>query len=409
MRYATFLGGSDWDYGYGIAVDGAGQAYVTGYTGSADFPASLGPGYDTSYNGGYATPSSSSWTRPAPPCATPPSSAAATVTTAGGIAVDGAGQAYVTGCTGSADFPASLGPGYDTSYNGGSDAFVVKLDAAGTGLRYATFLGGSNGDYGYGIAVDGAGQAYVTGRTGSADFPASLGPGYDTSFNGGWSDAFVVKLDAAGTGLRYATFLGGSDGDYGFGIAVDGAGQAYVTGATARRTSRPASAPATTPATTAASTMPSSSSWTRPAPPCATPPSSAAATGDEGFGIAVDGAGQAYVTGYHQLGGLPGQPRPRLRHQLQRRRYEATPSSSSWTRPAPPCATPPSSAAATVTTGSASPWTAPARPTSRAVPGRRTSRPASAPATTPASTAATPTPSSSSWTRPVPPCWSGCR
>ena len=102
-----------------------------------------------------------------------------------GIAVDGAGQAYVTGDTDSADFPASLGPGYDTSYNGGEgDAFVVKLDAAGTGLRYATFLGGSDLDYGDGIAVDSAGQAYVTGRTSSADFPASLGPGYDTSYNG---------------------------------------------------------------------------------------------------------------------------------------------------------------------------------------------------------------------------------
>ena len=130
--------------------------------------------------------------------------------------MDSAGQAYVTGRTSSADFPASLGPGYDTSFNGssGGDAFVVKLDAAGTALRYATFLGGSAGDSGYGIAVDGAGQAYVTGSTSSADFPASLGPGYDTSFNGS-GDAFVVKLDAAGTALRYATFLGGSGSDGG--------------------------------------------------------------------------------------------------------------------------------------------------------------------------------------------------
>jgi hypothetical protein len=231
LPYATFLGGRGWDHGQGIAVDGAGQAYVTGATGSADFPASLDPGYDTSYNGGsldafvvkldaagsgllYATFLGGS-----------------SYETGNGIAVDGAGEAYVTGWTASADFPATLGPGYDTSLSGGGDAFVVKLDAAGSGLRYATFLGGWDSDKGFGIAVDGAGQAYVTGLTRSADFPASRGPGYDTSFNGD-RDAFVVKLDTAGASLRYATFLGGNGEDWGTGIAVDGAGQVYVTGLT---------------------------------------------------------------------------------------------------------------------------------------------------------------------------------
>ena len=233
LPYATFLGSSLTDIGRGIAVDSAGQAYITGHTWSAEFPASLGPGYDTSFNSGedafvvkldaagarllYATfLGGSNWDE------------------GYGIAVDGAGQAYVTGYTESADFPASLGPGYDTSYNGGyhGDAFVIKLDAAGTALRYATFLGGSGDDWGSGIAVDGAGQAYITGTTYSADFPASLGPGYDTSFNGTDSDAFVVKLDAAGARLRYATFLGGTYIDQGWGIAVDGAGQAYIAGRT---------------------------------------------------------------------------------------------------------------------------------------------------------------------------------
>jgi hypothetical protein len=123
------------------------------------------------------------------------------------IAVDGAGQAYITGGTESTNFPA--GPGYDTGFNGDYDAFVVKLNAAGTGLRYATFLGGRGQDFGWGIAVDSAGQAYIAGHTCSPDFPASLGPGYDTSFNGDESqfdaDAFVVKLDAAGISLPTAT------------------------------------------------------------------------------------------------------------------------------------------------------------------------------------------------------------
>ena len=146
--------------------------------------------------------------------------------------MDGAGQAYVTGLTGSADFPASLGPGYDTSYNNVGDAFVVKLDAAGAGLRYATFLGGSSGNAGYGIAVDGAGQAlyhgpYLVGRLSCQPWPRATTPAY----NGG-GDTFVIELDAAGTALRYATFLGGSDSEDGYSIAVDSIGQAYVTGYT---------------------------------------------------------------------------------------------------------------------------------------------------------------------------------
>ena len=81
--------------------------------------------------------------------------------------------------------PGRAGPGYDTTYNGGSDAFVVKLDAAGTGLLYAAFLGGSRDDWSEGIAVDAAGQAYIPGYTASPDFPAAFGPGYDTAYNGG--------------------------------------------------------------------------------------------------------------------------------------------------------------------------------------------------------------------------------
>ena len=230
LLYATFLGGSAVEGGAGIAVDSAGQAYVTGYTISADFPASLGPGYDTSYNGtGDAFVVKLDATGAGLLYAT--FLGGPSYDRGNGIAVDDAGQAYVTGFTTWSDFPADLGPGYDTTYNGGDDAFVVALNATGASLRYATYLGGGDGDYGTGIAVDGAGQAYVTGDTGSADFPASLGPGYDTSYNGN-TDAFVAALDAAGAGLRYVTFLGGSAEDVSGGIAVDGAGQAYVTGET---------------------------------------------------------------------------------------------------------------------------------------------------------------------------------
>jgi hypothetical protein len=118
-----------------------------------------------------------------------------------GIAVDGSGNAYVTGLTRSDDFPTTPGA-FDTNFVFMDlDAFVVKLNADGTGLDYATYLGGSSSDYGYDITVDGTGNAYVTGETDSSNFPT--GSGFDTGYNGGW-DAFVVKLNASGTVLVHA-------------------------------------------------------------------------------------------------------------------------------------------------------------------------------------------------------------
>jgi hypothetical protein len=120
--------------------------------------------------------------------------------------------------------------GPDTSHNGGWDAFVAKVNPSGTALVYAGFLGGSGFDEGNCIAVDASGNAYVTGWTFSSDFPAVVGP--DTSYNGGYGDAFVAKVNPAGTALVYAGFLGGSGGDGGGCIAVDASGNAYVTGGT---------------------------------------------------------------------------------------------------------------------------------------------------------------------------------
>ncbi len=231
LAYATFLGGSASDQGRGIAVDGAGSAYVTGSTASSGFPTTPGA-FDTSFDNTFVVKLN------------PAGSGLAYATFLGGsdgddegyaIAVDGAGCAYVTGWTYSGDFPTTPGAfatSFDTSYYS-SDAFVVKLNPAGSGLAYATFLGGNGYDEGYAIAVDGAGSAYVTGSTSSSDFPTTPSA-FDTNFSSS-RDAFVVKLNPVGSGLAYATFLGGSRegyGDYGYGIAVDGAGSAYVTGIT---------------------------------------------------------------------------------------------------------------------------------------------------------------------------------
>jgi len=225
LVYAGFLGGSSDDYGVGIAVDGAGNAYVTGDTSSFDFPAIVGPGL--TYNGGFRDAFVAKVDADGTGLVYAGFLGGSSEDRAGAIAVDGAGNAYVVGSTGSLYFPTTVGP--DLTHNGIIDAFIAKINAAGTGLVYAGFLGGSDVDFGFGIAVDGAGNAYVVGQTNSSDFPATIGP--DLTYNGG-GDVFVAKVNAAGTGLVYAGFLGGSAEEGVAGIAVDGAGNSYITGYT---------------------------------------------------------------------------------------------------------------------------------------------------------------------------------
>jgi len=187
LLWSTYLGGSTLDEGRGIAVDGAGNAYVTGLTCSTDFP--MLNGWDTTYNGGgdtFVTKFSADGSLLLS------TYLGGTHNDSGrGIAVDGAGDTYVTGETGSRDFPTGFG--WDSTYNEGDydgDAFVTKFSADGA-LLWSTYLGGSDSDWGSGIAADGAGNAYVTGFAGSYDFPA--GKSWDTTSNG-CADAFVAKL-----------------------------------------------------------------------------------------------------------------------------------------------------------------------------------------------------------------------
>ena len=150
------------------------------------------------------------------------------------IATDGAGNAYVTGSTSSTDFP-TRGP-VQSSPAGASDVFVTKLNAAGSALVYSTFIGGSNIDVGNAIAVDSAGDAYVTGQTSSTNFP-TRNP-IDGALTGS-ANAFVTELGATGSALLYSTYLGGGGSDVGRGIAVDSSGDAYVTGDTTSSGSTP--------------------------------------------------------------------------------------------------------------------------------------------------------------------------
>jgi hypothetical protein len=141
--------------------------------------------------------------------------------------VDGTGHAYVVGNTTSTDFPTA-NP-FDGTLGGVQDVIVAKLAADGGALLYSTYLGGSNEEQGFGISVDDAGAAYVTGDTSSSDFPL-VNP-IDNGL-GGFNQAFVAKLTPAGNALAYSTYLGGGSADMGIAIAADTAGHAYVIGST---------------------------------------------------------------------------------------------------------------------------------------------------------------------------------
>ncbi len=159
------------------------------------------------------------------------------------IAIDGAGNAYITGETVLSDFPTTPGA-FDTTFNGGGDVFVTKLNADGSALIYSTFLGGEDTDVGWAIAIDGSGNAYITGQTSSSDFPTTPSA-FDTTYNGGVRDVFVTKLNTSGSALVYSTFLGGNGGDRGTAIAIDGSGNAYITGLTNPYYSYPSDFPVT--------------------------------------------------------------------------------------------------------------------------------------------------------------------
>jgi len=234
LVYSTYLGGNGYDAGSGIAVDSAGNTYVTGYTESTDFP-TMNPLQPAIGGGGKGGIGNAFVTKIA-------SSGSALIystylggsgsnnyggDTGSGIAVDSAGNTYVTGTTRSTDFP-TMNP-LQPALNPFEDAFVTKINPSGSALVYSTYLGGLSGDGGGGIAVDSAGNAYITGFTFATNFPTKnpLQPVLD-----GVQDAFVTKINSTGSALVYSTYLGGSPYNTGSGVAVDGSGSAYVTGYT---------------------------------------------------------------------------------------------------------------------------------------------------------------------------------
>ena len=295
LAWSSYLGGSGYDFAGGVAVDADGAVYVAGTTTSADFP--TGGGFDTTYGGDYdafvtkvdASGSSLTWS----------SYLGGSLDDRGeSLIVDAGKNAYVVGYTQSPDFPSS--GGFDTTLGSVQDAFVTKVDASGSSLAWSSYLGGSSsGESGDDVAVDTGGNVYVTGFTGSDDFP-TMG-GFDTTY-GGRGDAFVTKIDAAGSGLTWSSYLGGFEEEYGRGVAVDPGGNVYVVGYTVSLDFPSGGGFDTTyeGLTDAFVTKVDASGWSL------TWSSYLGGSGDESSSaVAVDANGNVYVTGYTNSSDFP--------------------------------------------------------------------------------------------------------
>ena len=291
--YNTFLGGTSSDQGLAVAADATGNVYLTGATASATFPRTSGV-FQATHGGGLdafvtklTTAGAVSWS-----------------SFLGGtgedralsVAVDSTGASYLAGFTRSSTFPTSNAT--QTTIHGGGygfDGFVAKVNAAGTALVYSTFLGGGDLDIAQAITVDSTGAAYITGQTGSGDFPVTSGALQTTKSTG--DDAFVTKLSASGSSLIYSTFLGGNGYDYAHGLALGSGNTVAVVGETTSTNLTPPAGTTPVQATPGGgrdifvTQLNSSGS-------AALYRTYLGGTYDEyGNGIAVDGAGALYVTG----------------------------------------------------------------------------------------------------------------
>ena len=241
--YSGTIGGNVQDSGLGVAVDGSGNASVTGITYSANFPVSAGA-YQSTYGGaGDAFVTTLNTNVCGAPSVTYSSYLGGSGLDQGnGVAVDSSGKVYVTGLTkssGASAFPTTAGA-YQTTCKLDSqgacngDAFATKVDPTASGaasLLLSTYLGGSSGDSGNAITVDPSNNIYIAGSTNSTDFPLTTAV-FQSNYGGGNADAFITKLDPAGATLDYSSYLGGTNTESGNGVAVDTSGSAYVAGQT---------------------------------------------------------------------------------------------------------------------------------------------------------------------------------
>lgn len=233
--YSSYFGGEDRDYIYDMVLGPLGEAYVTGYTLSGDFPLTAG-----AYNnviGGYGDIFVAKLNTSGSALSYSTLISGASYDIANTIAVNSAGEAFVGGNTGSDDLPATSGVFQSSSNFPGpgmpEDAFVLKLSDDGTTLKYLTYLGGTDSDVIYSLDINDNDEVFATGVTFSANFPVSQSPYQSSPSPGfGMGDLFVTRLNAAGSALVYSTYLGGSDVDFCKSIRINNVNEAHILGAT---------------------------------------------------------------------------------------------------------------------------------------------------------------------------------
>jgi hypothetical protein len=236
LIFSTYIGGGNVNYddwACDIAVDAAGNVFLTGLTNCLDYPTTpnafnrsktsmKGSAFVTKLNADGTNLVYSTFIH----------GTSNNLDIGNNIVIDTFGNAYVTGYTYSSDFPTTLGA-YDTTFNnalGGTDVFILKLNPSGTALNYSTFVGGTSSDFGTGIVIDSIGNVYATGYTYSQDFPTTDGA-YDISANDK-VDGFILKLNQNGSSLMFSTFIGGNGDDSGNDIALNKNGNIIATGST---------------------------------------------------------------------------------------------------------------------------------------------------------------------------------
>jgi uncharacterized repeat protein (TIGR01451 family) len=302
ILYSTYIGGSGQDRGDGIAVDAGGNAYVVGRvdSSSVNFPTTAGS-FGANYRGGDFDGVVFKLNGQGNSLVYSGFLGGEENDSTEGVVVDSVGTAYVTGGTKSTGFSTTVGA-YQGTRAGDTDAFLTKINPAGSALLYSTYLGGSGTDRGSGIAIDTNGNAYIAGFTSASDFPTESA--FQNSFGGGF-DAFVAKFDTNGSGvssLIFCSYLGGTGDDKAYGIAIDSSGNnIYVSGQTSSN-----NFPLLTPAQpTFGGSFDGfiakiSSAGTK------VYATYLGGTGDDrGSGVAVNAAGAAYVTGFTSSTNFP--------------------------------------------------------------------------------------------------------
>jgi hypothetical protein len=317
LVYSTLIGGSQHDEARGIAVDASGNAYITGWTDSTDFPIVSGAAYST-YAGGTSDIFISKLNAAGTSLVYSTYIGGSGADIADAIAVDTSGNAYITGETTSPNFP-TVAPyqgacSATCASNSLADAFVLELNSSGSALLYSTYFGGNGIDRGFAIALDSSANVYVYGQTipdgQTENFPTTAGA-YQTTYGGGNSDAFVAKFTPS-TGdagsLIYSTYLGGAgDEDYNGstgsdrkgGITIDGSGDAFVVGFTTG--SFPTTASAYKTAFQGGGATTDSDAFVTEINPTGTALVYSTYLGGSGddlaYAVALDSSGDAYVTG----------------------------------------------------------------------------------------------------------------